>query len=238
MNYLMVLAIWMAMPHSSTNLFWSSLERAPHPSPGAEFSGAEKHLRERGLPIRHWTGAGFGESAKTNRVIWVIVAGQNEQEIDSASLALLDGFVQEGGSILILVRSEAASAGARSLLRHYRIALNAEPVPAKTQLLSTSLLQGLRYCSPKTRLLDASEEALNEMILVPNELKQPTQNGAPNDRPGFRMILGKRAPGRIAVITGAEAFSDAAVNATHQDREIKNNNLEILLRVCLWLGAS
>jgi hypothetical protein len=95
----------------------------------------------------------------------------------------------------------------------------------------------LRLHSPKTRLLDAAEEALAEMVLVPNDLRQPPLPGREPDRPGFRMILGKRGAGRIAVIAGAEAFADSTVASDMIPQELKHDNLEILLRLCRWVGS-
>lgn len=238
MNWLLVLAIWMAVPNSTTtNLYWSSLERPAAPTTGGDFSAVQQHLQRSGVQAKPWTGAGFGEEAGQGRKIWAIVAGPNSKETDAASLKLLDQFTDAGGSVLILIRSDATDAGVSSLLRHYRVVLNPEPVPAKIQLLSSPRFHNLRFRSPPTRLLDAAEEALTEMILIPNDLGQPALPGSETDRPGFRMILGNRGTGRIAFVAGAESFANSIVGASMPAKDGKHDNLEIFLRLCRWLGT-
>ncbi|HVY71290.1 MAG TPA: hypothetical protein VHH73_15260, partial [Verrucomicrobiae bacterium] len=117
MNWLLVMMIWMATPGMSTNLFWTSLERPAVPLPAGDFSAAEKYLRANGLALKRWAGAGFGEPAGKPPGIWLIVAGPKKEETDAASLAQLDDYLKAGGSVLILIRSDAADAGIRSLLR-------------------------------------------------------------------------------------------------------------------------
>lgn len=164
-------------------------------------------------------------------VLWLLCDASSKQKLNDADLTALEAHLQRGGG-LMLVTGADEPASALPLLRRLRIVPNGMPSGAKTQALSTPLLNGLRFHTTPARLLDVAEDGLTERILLPND---QTVLAAGPDHAGFRAILGKHERGRVAVIAGGACFEDASLARTKDGAS--SDNAEILLRLCRWLSG-
>jgi hypothetical protein len=209
-----------------------SLERAA-------ISLAQNTLRERGFVVDQSSAAPDKAGLKGKSVLWMILDRSNSKSIDSVSIAEIDSFVRCGGSLLITIRGNPLRDGSDSmgpLLRNFRVVLNTRAVGAKVQKLNAPLFKDLRLFSPTSPLLDVGEEALSQVLLIPNDLKQPMLVSAPEDRPGYRAALGKLGAGRLAVFATNEEFEDSSLSLTSDQTGKENDNREILVHLFDWLA--
>lgn len=205
-------------------------------SQGNPLSLAQLKLTGAGILLEQST-ASLSQLPLTNYpLVWLILKNTAAPQAEMDAKAAL-AYVRSGGGLLVLSGTGSVDDNSlRAFLRQFHVSINPEPVGPKLQKLAVAPFPELRFFSPKTRLFDVQEEAISEPVLVPNDLRQPALASPPIDRTGFRMILGKIGAGRIALVAADGCFDNLILSESSKEIP-KNDNFEILLRLCRWLTA-
>src|SRR5207253_8502155 len=115
------------------------------------------------------------------QAVWLLSDAETARQLDAKDVKAIGTFVQNGGGLLITLgggEAQKEPGPIRPLLRHFHVAANGLTAPPKVQKLSAPMFEGLRFYSPATPLLDIGEDALENPVLIPNDLKQAPLNGA------------------------------------------------------------
>ena len=175
------------------------------------------------------------------QTLWLVIDPARSNRFDADDVTRIETFVRGGGGLLIAIgatETQKQGEAIRPLLRRFHIAVNGRAVPAKVQRLTIPLLEGLRFYSPATPLLDLSEDAFRELILVPNNLKQTPLKTSQPDAPGLRIILGLMDRGHVALVAGDGSFDNVALSHSRDKTLPEHDNLEIFLRLVQWLSRA
>lgn len=175
------------------------------------------------------------------QTLWLVIDPARLNRFDAEDVTRIESFVRGGGGLLVAVgavETQRQGEAFRPLLRRFHIAVNGRAVPAKVQRLTIPLLEGLRFYSPATPLLDLSEDAFQEPILVPNDLKQTPLKTSQSDAPGLRILLGSMNRGHVALIAGDGSFDNVALLRSKDTMLPEHDNVEILRRLVHWLSRA